>query len=154
VVKATTIGLVLSFAVSQGWSRRQLDVNNAFLHGVLDEEVFMRQPLGYEDKKAPHHLCKLDRALYGLKQAPHAWYSCLNTKLKSLGFSPSKVDSSLFFYSDDICTTYVLIYVDDIIVASSSSRFTDALVKKLNQEFTLKDLGDLHYFLRIEVEVK
>jgi hypothetical protein len=138
--------------VSQGWSLCQLEVNNVFLHGVLEEEVYMRQPPGYEDKKASHHLCKLDRALYGLKQAPRAWYSQLNTKHKSLGFSASRADSSLFFYSNCTCTTYVLIYVDDIIVASSSSRFTDVLVKKLNQEFTLKKLGDLNYFLRIEVK--
>jgi hypothetical protein len=64
--------------VSQGWSLCQLEVNNVFLHGVLEEEVYMRQPPGYEDKKAPHHLCKLDRALYGLKQ-PGIHNSTLNT---------------------------------------------------------------------------
>jgi histone deacetylase 1/2 len=77
VVKAATIGLVLSIAVSKGWSLRQLDVQNTFLHGVLKEEVYMYQPLGY---KNPDHLtfvCKLDKALYGLKQAPHAWYARL-----------------------------------------------------------------------------
>jgi hypothetical protein len=74
----------------------------------------------------------------------------LSNNLKALGFSASKADSSLFFYTDK-CTIYLLIYVDDIIIASSSTVFTDPLVKKLNQEFSLKDLGDLHYFLDIEV---
>jgi histone deacetylase 1/2 len=92
VVKAATIRLILSLAVSQGWSLRQLDVQNAFLHGVLEEEVYMKQPPGYEDKSKPHYLCKLDKALYGLKQAPRAWYSRLSMKLQSLGFRASRAD--------------------------------------------------------------
>jgi hypothetical protein len=93
VVKPVTIRLIMSMAVSRGWSLRQLDVHNAFLHGVLEEEVFMRQLPGYEDKHTPQYVCKLNKALYGLKQAPRAWYSKLSTKLKSLGFKASKVDS-------------------------------------------------------------
>ena len=75
VVKAATIRLVLSIVVSRGWSLRQLDVQNAFLHGVMEEEVFMKQPPGFEDRQNPLHVCKLDKALYGLNQAPRAWYS-------------------------------------------------------------------------------
>jgi hypothetical protein len=72
IVKAATIRLVLSLAVSRGWSLRQLDVQNTFLHGVLEEEVYMHQPLGYVDRTHPTYVCKLDKALYGLKQATRA----------------------------------------------------------------------------------
>ena len=71
-MKAATICIILSIAVSRGWSLRQLDVQNAFLHGLLEEEVFMHQPPGYEDPARPNYVCKLDKALYGLKQAPRA----------------------------------------------------------------------------------
>jgi hypothetical protein len=150
VVKAATIRIILSIVVSRGWSLRQLDVQNAFLHGLL-EEVYMRQPLRYEDVSCPHYICMLDKVLYGLKQASRAWYLRLSTKLRELGFQASKADTSLFFYSKKNVTMFALIYVDDIIVASSMQDATIALLQDLNKEFALKDLGDLHYFLGIEI---
>jgi histone deacetylase 1/2 len=123
-----------------------------FLHGNLEEEVFMRQPTRYESKTHPHYVCKLDKALYGLKQAPRAWYARLSSKLQSLGFKPSKADVSLFVYNKGGVMIYLLIYVDDIIVASSSTAATEALLKDLQADFAPKDLGELHYFLGIEVK--
>jgi len=154
VVKAATIRLVLSLAVSRNWCLRQLDVQNAFLHGFLEEEVYIKQPLGYEDRSKPHYLCKLDKALYGLKQAPRAWYSRLCSKLQSLGFIPSKADTSLFFYRKGNHVIFMLVYVDDIIVASSSQEVVGALLRELEKDFAIKDLGELHYFLGIQVQRK
>ena len=150
-MKAATIRIVLSIAVSRGWSLRQLDVQNAFLHGVLKEEVYMRHPPGYEDTQHPGYVCKLDKAIYGLKQAPRAWYSRLSAKLLQLGFVSSKGDTSLFFLRNKQVTMFILVYVDDIIVASSSQDATMCLLWNLEKDFALKDLGDLHYFLGIEV---
>jgi hypothetical protein len=151
VVKATTIHIVLSIAVSRGWSLRQLDVQNTFLHGVLEEEVYMRQPPRYEDAQHPGYVCKLDKAIYGLKQAPRAWYSRLSAKLLQVGFVSSKSDTSLFFLRNKQVTMFILVYVDDIIVASSSQDATMCLLWNLEKNFALKDLRDLHYFLGIEV---
>lgn len=131
VVKAATIRLILSVAVSRNWPLWQLDVQNAFLHGYLEEEVYMQQPPGYEDMSHPNYVCKLDKALYGLKQAPRAWYARLCKRLQELGFLPSKADTSLFYYSRGEYTIYILVYVDDIIVASSSPKATAALLKDL-----------------------
>jgi histone deacetylase 1/2 len=152
VVKIATIRTVLSLVVSRGWSLRQLDVKNAFLHGVLEEEVYMRQPPGFENPHSLHSICKLDKAIYGLKQAPRAWYSKLSSKLCDLGFIPSRADTSLFLYNKSGISIYVLVYVDDIIVTSSSYHAITILVQDLNKNFAIKDLGDLHFFLGIEVK--
>jgi hypothetical protein len=93
VVKPATIRLVLSIAVSQGWSLRQLDVQNVFLHGVLEEDVYMKQPPGFVNPVHPSYHYKLDKALYGLKQAPQAWYSRLSDKLHSSGLFPPRPTS-------------------------------------------------------------
>jgi hypothetical protein len=111
----------------------------------------MRQPPGYENKMKPGYVFKLDKAIYGLKQAPRAWYSRLNEKLMKLDFQVSKADTSLFFYDKGGVTVFLLIYVNDIIVASSSQEAVDAMLKDLWSDFALKDLGRLHYFLGIEV---
>jgi histone deacetylase 1/2 len=129
VVKPTTIRLLLSLAVTRGWSIRQIDIQNAFLHGFLNEDVYMRQPPGFVDSQYPNYLCKLDKSLYGLKRAPRAWFSRLSSKLIDLGFSPSKADVSLFIFNKEGVQIYMLIYVDDIIIISSS----DAAVTRLLQ---------------------
>jgi histone deacetylase 1/2 len=128
-------------------------VHSSFLHGYL-EEVYMKQPPGYEDKHKPHYLCKLDKALYGLKQAPRAWYSRLCHKLQSLGFVSSKADTSLFFYRKGGHIIFMLVYVDDIIVASTSQEAVKTLLQDLHRDFAIKDLGELHYFLGIQVKRK
>lgn len=151
VVKSATIRLVLSLAVARNWCLRQLDVQNVFLHGVLEEEVYMKQPPGYQSVSHPSYVCKLDKALYGLKQTPRAWYSRLSSKLLQLGFVASKADTSLFIYKKKAVTIYLLLYVDDIIVASSSPTVVQALLDDLRSDFALKDLGTLTYFLGIEV---
>jgi hypothetical protein len=122
-----------------------------FLHDILEEEVYMKQPPGFISSEFPSYHCKLDKALYVLKQAPHAWYSQLSDKLQFIGFLPSKVDISLFHYHKGSITMFLLIYVDGIILASSSTHVVDALFKDLKSDFALKDMGRLHYFLRIEV---
>jgi hypothetical protein len=141
VVKPMTIRLVLSLAVFQRWVLHQLNVQNVFLHGVLEEEVYMKQPPGFVNLDFPTYHYKLDKVLYGLKQAPFAWYSHLSDKLQSLSFMPSQANISLFYYRKGSVVIFLLVYVDDIIVASFSSAAVTALLRGLQGEFALKDLG-------------
>jgi histone deacetylase 1/2 len=128
VIKIATIRIILSIAVSRGWSLWQFDVHNAFLYSHLEEEVYMQQPPGFEDTSKLGYVCKLDKALYGLKQEPRAWYSWLSRKTITLGFQASKADTSLFLYNKGGVTMFLLVYVDDIIVASSTEKATNALL--------------------------
>ena len=116
VVKPTTVRIVLSIAVSRGWSLRQLDVNNVSLQGHLLENVYMSHPSGFVDKDNPSYVCKLNKAIYGLKQAPRAWYHELRIFLLQFGFQNSYSDTSLFVFHVDGHTMYLLVYVDDLII--------------------------------------
>jgi hypothetical protein len=111
----------------------------------------MSQPPSYKNKRMPNYVRKLYKALYDLKQAPCAWYSRLSKKLCEVGFQASKANTSLFHFHHNDITMFVLVFVDDIIITSSSQKATEHLLHKLSQEFALKDLGDLYYFLGIEV---
>jgi hypothetical protein len=128
VVKPTTVRTVLSLALSKNWFVRQLDVQNAFLHGCLLEEVYMTQPPGFNHPQFPNHVCKLQKALYGLKQAPRVWFSRLTTWLFHFGFTASQSDSSLLIYHHTNYTMYFLIYVDDIIITSLQASAIDSLL--------------------------
>lgn len=151
VVKQQTVRMVLSLAVSNGWAVKQLDVSNAFLHGTIQENVYLRQPPGYVNSQVPHHVCKLHKALYGLKQAPRAWYDMLSKSLIKQGFINSLADSSLFVFAKASDLVYVLVYVDDILIIGNNTSLVTQIIKGLGSDFALKDLGSLHYFLGIEV---
>jgi hypothetical protein len=93
----------------------QLDVKNAFLHGLLTEIVYCSQLAGFVDSSRPDMVCRLNMSLYGLKQAPQAWNTQFAAFLLTLGFVEAKLDTSLFIYHHGAETTYLLLYVDDIV---------------------------------------
>ncbi|KAJ0876901.1 putative RNA-directed DNA polymerase [Helianthus annuus] len=151
VVKPTTIRTVLTLAISQSWPIHQLDVTNAFLHGQLHETVFMHQPVGFRHRDYPDHVCRLKKSLYGLKQAPRAWYQRFTDFVLLQGFSQCKADNSLFIYHHGRDIAYLLLYVDDIILTTSTDSLRQRLMSVLAGEFAMKDLGPLTYFLGISV---
>ena len=90
MIKPTTVRTILSLVVSKGWILRQFDVQNAFLHGNLYEDVYMSQPPRFSHPQFPNHVCKLKKAFYGLKRSPQAWFSHLSSRLIALGFHGSQ----------------------------------------------------------------
>jgi histone deacetylase 1/2 len=151
VVKPATIRTVLHLVATRQWPVHQLDVKNAFLHGDLAERVYCHQPAGFVDSSRPDHVCLLIKSLYGLKQAPRAWFQRLGTHLRAMGFTAAGSDSSLFIYSNGAQAAYLLVYVDDIILTASTSPLLHDIVNKLSQEFAIKDLGGLQFFLGVQV---
>lgn len=149
IVKPATIRTVLSLAVSRQWPVHQLDVKNAFLNGDLSEIVYMHQPPGFVDSRYPHHVCLLQKSLYGLKQAPRAWFQRFAGYATRVGFYQSRCDSSLFILRQGSQVSYLLIYVDDIILTASSTILLQQIIASLHSEFDMTDIGELNYFLGI-----
>ena len=128
------------------WKIHQMDVKTAFLNGVVEEEVYVEKPLGFETHDRQIHVCKLKKDLYGLKQAPRTWYSRMDSFLTSLGFPKSKVDSKLYYKVEKGNLVILLLYVDDLFVIGEDGLIADTK-RKLANEFEMKDLGMMHYFL-------
>jgi hypothetical protein len=142
---------IIAMAAAKGWSLHQMNVNNVFLHGDLQEEVYMEQPPGYEDQTHPNLVYRLKKALYGLKRAPKAWSDKIGQYLVISGFQTCNAKFSLSVKKTDNGIIVVVIYVDDLIITGNSDAYIFDLKKLLKQKFEMKDLGKLRYFLDIEI---
>jgi hypothetical protein len=129
------IRILLAFATSKGFKLYQMDVKSAFLNSVIQEEVYVRQPLGFESPKYPDRVYKLSKALYGLKQAPWAWYARLKTFLLEHGYVMGSVDNTLFTLNHVTDFLIVQIYVDDIIFGGSSHTLVSRFQEMMESEF-------------------
>jgi hypothetical protein len=151
VAKMTTVRAIIAMAAVKGWSLHQMDVKNVFLHGDLQEEVYMEQPPGYVDETHPNLVCRLKKALYDLKQTPRASSDKIGQYLVTSGFQTSNANFSLYVKKTNHGIIVIVIYVDDLIITGGNNVDISDLKKLLKQKFEMKDLGELRYFLGIEV---
>jgi hypothetical protein len=135
VAHLEAIRILLAFATSKGFKLYQMNMKSAFLNGVIHEEVYVRQPPGFESPKYPDRVYKLSKALYGLKQAPWAWYARLKTFLLEHGYIMRSVDKTLFTLNHGIDFLLVQIYVDDIIFGGSSHTLVSRFQEMMESEF-------------------
>jgi hypothetical protein len=129
-----------------------VDVKSAFLNCVIQEEVYVRQPPGFESSKYPDRVYKLSKALYGLKQAPPAWYARLKTFLLEHEYVMGSVDKTLFTLNHGTNFLLVQIYVDDIIFGGSSHTLVSRFQEMMESEFQMSMMGELTFFLGIQVK--
>nr|GEX64286.1 putative reverse transcriptase, RNA-dependent DNA polymerase, Gag-polypeptide of LTR copia-type [Tanacetum cinerariifolium] len=150
VAKLVTLRTLLAIAVKRRWEIQQLDVNNAFLHEDLEEEVYMKIPQGFSAKDETR-VCKRKSSIYGLKQASRNWFHKFTKSLIGLGYKKSKADHSLFIYKNGDTYVAVLIYVDDVILLGNDEKWIERTKSHLDKGSSIKDLGPLKYILGIEV---
>ncbi|KAK2445742.1 putative mitochondrial protein [Trifolium repens] len=151
VARLEAIRLLLSYAVNNGITLYQMDVKSVFLNGVISEEVYVKQPPGFEDLKNPDYVFKLKKSLYGIKQAPRAWYERLSNFLLENGFQKGQIDNTLFRKTSKKDILIIQIYVDDIIFGSTNASLCKSFSKLMQDEFEMSMMGELKFFLGIQI---
>ncbi|GJS68552.1 putative ribonuclease H-like domain-containing protein [Tanacetum coccineum] len=154
VARIEAIRLFLAYASFKDFVVYQMDVKSAFLYGKIEEEVYVCQPLGFEDPDFPDRVYKVEKALYGLHQAPKAWYETLSTYLLDIEFQKGKINKTLFIkrYKGNILL--VQVYVDDIIFGSTKKELYNAFEKLMHEKFQMSSMGELTFFLGLQVQQK
>src|ERR1044071_2617692 len=154
VARLEAIRLLVAYAAHKGITLFQMDVKTAFLNGVLEEEVYVKQPPGFEDVDHPEHVYYLDKALYGLKQAPRAWYDRLATFLLQNGYRRGVIDRTLFILEEEGEILVVQVYVDDIIFGSTNLTLVEKFKDLMSSEFEMSMIGKLSFFLGLQITQK
>nr|GEW57064.1 putative ribonuclease H-like domain-containing protein [Tanacetum cinerariifolium] len=154
VARIEAIRLFLAYASFMGFMVYQMDVKSAFLYETIEEEVYVCQPLGFEDLDYPDKVYKVVKVLYGLHQALRAWYETLANYLLEYGFQRGKIDQTLFIKREKGDILLVQIYVDDIIFASTNKDLCKAFEKLMKEKFQMSSMGELTFFLGLQVKQK
>ena len=151
VAKFTSIRMLLALAAKQDLEVHQMDVKTAFLHGDLEEDIYMRQPEGFTKPGQEHLVCLLKKSLYGLKQANRAWYHKIHAALAELGFTALESDNCIYVARHSSHVTYIALYVDDLLLISSCMTRLADVKRSLSDTFEMTDLGEAQYILGLQI---
>ena len=151
VAKLASVHLFIPLVASYDWDLHQLDIGNAFLHGNLQEEVYIKQPPRFFAQEEIGKVCHLWKSLDSLKQSPCAWFGKFSQAIETFGMQKSKSDHFVFYKNSSSGITLLVVYVDDIVITGSDSKGILSLKSFLHSQFHIKDLGMLKYFLGAEV---
>ncbi|KAK6122665.1 hypothetical protein DH2020_043593 [Rehmannia glutinosa] len=152
VARLEAIRILLAYSCFKNFKLYQMDVKSAFLNGIIQEEVYVKQPPGFENFSKPNDVYKLKKALYGLKQAPRAWYDRLSSFLLQNGFTRGKVDTTLFVFEKGQDCLLVQIYVDDIIFGVTNESLCRKFSKLMQGESEMGMMGELNFFLGLQIK--
>ncbi|GJT00029.1 putative ribonuclease H-like domain-containing protein [Tanacetum coccineum] len=152
--KIEAIRLFLAYASFMDFTVYQMDVKSAFLYGIIEEEVYVCQPPGFEDPHFPDKVYKVEKVLYGLHQAPRAWYETLSTYLLDNGYMRGTIDKTLFIKKDKHDILLVQVYMDDIIFGSTKKSWCTEFERMMHKRFQMSSMGALTFFLGLQVKQK
>ncbi|KAK1406136.1 hypothetical protein QVD17_41423 [Tagetes erecta] len=152
VGRLEAIRVFLAYASFMKFKVFQMDVKGAFLYGPITDDVYVRQPPGFEDPDYPHRVYKLSKALYGLHQAPRIWYETLSKHLLEHGFTRGQIDPTLFMKRENEELLCVQVYVDDIIFGSTSASMCKEFEEIMKSRFHMSSMGEINFFLGLQVK--
>lgn len=154
MVRHTSIRVLLAMVAHQNLELEQLDVKTAFLHGELEEEIYMTQPDGFQVPGKEDYVCKLKKSLYGLKQSPKQWYKRFDSFMIEIGYNRSPYDCCVYHSKlKNGSYIYLVLYVDDMLIAAKDKSDIQKLKGLLSAEFEMKDLGAAKKILGIEIYI-
>lgn len=146
-----SIRVILALATQLDLEIHQMDVDTAFLYGVIKEDIYITQPEGFTDSTHPDWVCHMNRAIYGLKQAPRVWNDTINQYLLDNDFLRSRADPCVYTRHHGGSYIIIALYVDDLVIACSTLQDIDDIKQMLSSRFNMKDLGELQYVLGLQV---
>jgi hypothetical protein len=149
VVRLETIRSILSTAAALDWEVQQMDVKGAYLNGILKEDVYMKQPEGYDDGTG--RVCRLRKTLYGLKQSGREWNIELNLRLTGIGFRQLESDPCVYIKRTTDGIQIITVWVDDLLLFTDSQRLMDELKGRLTSILDVTDLGEPKKIVGIEI---
>ena len=152
MVKHSSFRYFLGIMAFHDYELEQLDVKIAFLHGELEEDIYMQQPEGFTVSCKEDCVCLLKKSLYGLKQSPRQLYKRFDSFMISHDFKRDSFDSCVYFKKcNDESFLYMLLYVDDMLITTRSKENIRSVKAKLNNKFEMKDLGVAKKIIGIEI---